>query len=177
MAKRLWARWDERGDGTTALTFFRRVVVETARGQAFEDILVLSVEDTKNKIKDLPEAVDLELDAKLDADGSIAIFAKAQGTEKKPQDPKLKHTKFDDPETEQSKERKKKAAKRGMGRFLGKDTKSKPVTKGATPPMPREQRAGGKGSTKGRRKRGPGSKTTKRGASVRGASRTAGKKT
>jgi hypothetical protein len=175
MATRLWARWDEREDGTSALTFFRRVVVETPRGQALEDIPVISVEDPKGKIKELPEMVELELDVQLESAGTIAIIAQAKGTEKKPKDPTIKRTKFDDPETDEAKERKKKAA-RGMGRFRG-GKEAKPASKGTAPPVPPEQRAGGRGSVRGRRKKGAGKKTIKRGASVRGAPRAGGKKT
>jgi len=162
MATLLWARWDEREDGSQALTFFRRQAVDTIRGQMLQDIPVLVVEDVKGKVKDVPEAVELELDAHRDADGSIAIFAKAKATNARPKDPVLKRTKFDDPESERAKK-----AKRGMGRFLGKETASKPASKGAAPPVPREQRVGGRGAARGRRKRG---------AAVRGAPRDGGKK-
>ena len=177
MATILWARLDEREDGSHAITFFRRSAVDTARGQMLQDIPVLVVEDVKGKIKEAPEAIELELDAHREADGSISISAMAKATKRQPKDPKIQRTKFDDPETDQAKERKKKAKARGMGRFLGQDEKSKPASKGATPPVPPEQRVGGRGSAKGRRKRGGGGKSIKRGASVRGAARKASKKT
>jgi hypothetical protein len=165
----LWARWDERNDGTHALTFFRRIVIETPRGEALEDVPVLTVEADK-AVKTIPEAVQLELDVTPATDGSIAVAARILSTDDRPQDPKIKLKNFDDPESERRK------TARGMSRFLGKEEKSKPVSKGATPPAPPEQRVGGRGGARGRRKKGKGSKKIKRGGAVRGARRSSQKK-
>ena len=165
----LWARWEKTAEGKNAMVLFKRIVVTTARGQALEDIPILVVEDTKGMIKDLPKAVDLELDITASSDGKFVIAAMMGEAKKEPQDPKPKMANFDDPESERSKVSK----KRGMGRFLGKETQSRPASKGASPPVPPEQRAGGRGSSRGRRRSTK--KKVNRGGAVRGASRTGGK--
>jgi hypothetical protein len=176
MATLLWARWDTRGDGTSALTLFRRKAVETPRGQMLEDIPVLVVEDVKGKVKEAPEAVELELEVGRESDGTIVVTAMATATNRKPKDPKIKLTSFDDPESKEAKERKERAD-RGMGRFRGKEEGSKPVSKSASPPIPPEQKVGGRTVARGRRRGQKGNTNVNRGGARRGGARGKGKKT
>jgi hypothetical protein len=143
MTTTLWARLEERADGTGALVLFRRDNVSTARGTSLSDIPVLLVEDDKGIFESVTEAVKLDLDLRTEADGSMVVMAKAQASMVKPVDPAPVLSKFDD---------KPRKVQRGMGKFLGKD--SKPVSKGASPPVPSQQRVGGRKAGKHRVSRG-----------------------
>ena len=161
MKKVVWARHDE-----GVLTLFRREVVETARGEALADVPVLVLEDSAGKVGQVPEAVELEVDVTTEADGTVSIHAKASMTNERPKDPKPTMRKFDDPESDRRK------VARGMSRFLGKEDQSKPVSRSATPPVPREQKVGGRGTARGTSKAtGPKRVVRRRGASRRGAAR------
>lgn len=141
----LWASIEKRGKKET-LVLYRKEAVSTARGPVIQDITVISIEDPNHETRALDgEAVEVDIDVQY-ADPSGKILATFHKTDKTPYEPQIKRTNFDDPESE----RRKKA--RGMGRYMGKE--SKPSGAPGTPPVPPEQKRATRGKSSLRASRG-----------------------
>jgi hypothetical protein len=135
MSEILWARVDKRGD-KDVLVLYRRQAVNTGRGPALEEQDVFVVENLSSQAFKGFDGQPVTMEMRL-AGGTaeyVSVSADIKLSDKEPVEPKIARTNFKDPESERAATSK----KRGMGRYIDKE--SKPSGKPGSPPVPIEQR-------------------------------------